>query len=69
MRHLHLIIKPILLIAYQLGPRFGEIMSLTWDRVDLQRGFIKLQGVDMKTREPRLVKRTMCQALEGIASQ
>ena len=48
-------IKPILLIAYQLGLRLGEILNLTWDRVDLQRGFIKLRGVDTKSREPRLV--------------
>jgi len=48
-------IKPILLVAYQLGLRLGEILNLTWDRVDLQRGFIKLRGVDTKSREPRLV--------------
>lgn len=53
---LHL--KPILLIAYQLGPRLGEILKLTWDRVDLQRGFIKLRTVDTKTNEPRLVPMT-----------
>jgi len=51
-------IQPILLIAYRLGPRLGEIMKLTWDRVDLQRGFIKLRGVDTKTKEPRLVPLT-----------
>ncbi len=50
--------QPILLIAYRLGPRLGEIMKLTWDRVDLQRGFIKLRGVDTKTKEPRLVPLT-----------
>ncbi len=33
-------------------------MKLTWDRVDLQRGFIKLRGVDTKTKEPRLVPLT-----------
>jgi len=51
-------IKPILLIAYQLGPRLGEIMKLTWDRVDLQRGFIKLRSTDTKTKEARLVPLT-----------
>ncbi len=51
-------LKPILLLAYHVGPRFGEIISLTWDRVDLQRGFLKLRSVDTKTREPRLVPLT-----------
>jgi integrase len=51
-------LKPILLVAYHLGPRMSEILKLTWDRVDLQRGFLKLRGVDTKTREPRLVPLT-----------
>ena len=48
-------LRPILLLAYHLGPRLGEIINLTWDRVDLQRGFIKLRAVDTKSKEPRLV--------------
>ncbi len=51
-------LKPLLLLAYHLGPRLGEILNLTWDRVDLQRGFIKLRSRDTKTREPRLVPLT-----------
>lgn len=51
-------LKPILLVAYHLGPRLSEILKLTWDRVDLNRGFIKLRGVDTKTGEPRLVPMT-----------
>jgi len=51
-------LKPILLLAYHLGPRLGEILNLTWDRVDLKRGFIKLRGVDTKTKDPRLVPMT-----------
>jgi uncharacterized protein YecE (DUF72 family) len=30
-------LRPVLLTAYQLGQRFGEITGLTWDRVDLKR--------------------------------
>jgi len=51
-------LKPILVMAYQLGPRLGEILKLTWDRVDLQRAFIKLRTVDTKMKEPRLVPLT-----------
>jgi integrase len=51
-------LKPVLVLAYQLGQRFGEIVNLTWDRVDLQRGFITLRGIDTKTKKPRRVPLT-----------
>jgi len=51
-------IKPILSIAYHLGMRLGEILKLTWDRVDLERGFMKLAGRDTKTGDARLVPMT-----------
>jgi integrase len=51
-------LQPILLIGYQLGGRLGEILKLTWDRVDLKRRFNKLRSVDTKTKEGRLVPRT-----------
>jgi integrase len=41
---------PILLLAYHLGQRFSEIIELTWDRVDLRRGFILLRAMDTKTK-------------------
>ena len=50
--------KPILLLAYHLGQRFSEIVNLTWDRVDLQRGFITLRAMDTKTKKPRRVPLT-----------
>jgi integrase len=53
---LHL--KPILLTAYHLGQRLGEILNLTWDRVDLQRGIITLRGIDTKTNRPRQLPMT-----------
>jgi integrase len=51
-------LKPVLLLAYQLGQRFSEIINLTWDRVDLQRGFISLRAMDTKTKKPRRVPLT-----------
>lgn len=47
-------LQPMLLTAYQLGQRFGEIVGLTWDRVDLKRGLITLRGRDTKTKTARL---------------
>ena len=51
-------LRPILLVAYQLGLRRGEILGLTWNQVDLARGFLKLRAGDTKTKEPRLVPLT-----------
>ena len=51
-------LQPILLVAYELGPRAGEILNLTWDRVDLHKGFIRLRGQDTKTAEGRIVPLT-----------
>jgi len=51
-------LKPVVLLAYGLGPRLSEILKLTWDRIDLGRGFIQLRAADTKTKEPRLVPLT-----------
>lgn len=51
-------LRPLLLTAYQLGQRFSEIVSLTWDRVDLKRGFITLRTFDTKTKTARQVPMT-----------
>ena len=51
-------IQPLLLVAYQLGLRLGEILGLTWDRVDLKRGFISLRAKDTKSSNARLVPMT-----------
>jgi integrase len=51
-------IRPVLLTAYQLGQRFSEIVNLTWDRVDMKRGFITLRASDTKTKAARQVPMT-----------
>lgn len=48
-------IKPIVKVAFNTGMRCGEILNLTWDRVDLAKGFIDLRAEDTKTSEPRRV--------------
>jgi integrase len=48
-------LKPIVKLAYLTGMRQGEILGLTWDRIDLKEGFIKLRPEDTKTQEGRLV--------------
>jgi len=46
-------IRPILLTAYWTGLRKGEILKLTWNKVDLKKRLITLEAEDTKTREPR----------------
>ncbi len=42
-------------IAYQTGMRLGEILGLTWDRVDFKTSFIQLRAEDTKTDDARLI--------------
>lgn len=50
---LHL--RRILICAYETGMRAGEIKGLTWDKVDLKAGFIRLAAEDTKTSEKRAI--------------
>ena len=62
-------IRPILLIAYHLGMRLGEILNLTWNRVNLQRGVIELYSHETKNREGRQIPLThqVLQSLKELA--
>lgn len=50
--------KPVLLTGYHTGMRLEEILTLTWDRVDLEKGRIYLPGSLTKTGENREVPLT-----------
>ena len=46
-------LQSIFLTAYYTGMRFGEVIKLTWDRVDLRKGLIRLRNQDTKNGEAR----------------
>ena len=41
-------LRELTLVAYYICMRQGEILKLTWDKVDLERNFIRLPGTDTK---------------------
>ena len=45
--------REILVTGFYTGMRLGEILNLTWDRVDLKMRVIRLEATDTKDREPR----------------
>jgi integrase len=51
-------LRPILLTAYYTGMRRGELLKLTWDRVDLNAEVIRLRPEDTKTQEGRTIPLT-----------
>jgi integrase len=51
-------LKPILLTACYTGMRRGELLKLTWDRVDLKAEVIRLRPEDTKTQEGRTIPLT-----------
>ncbi len=61
-------LKSIILTAYYTGMRFGEVINLTWDRVDLKKGLIQLRNQDTKNGEAREVPMisVVKQHLEGL---
>ena len=49
-------LQRIIIMAQGTGMRQNEIIQLTWDSVDLERGFVRLKAKDTKTRTSRIVK-------------
>lgn len=64
MGHLPRHARAILATAFYTGMRKGEILSLTWDKVDLKKKVILLDAEDTKDGEPRRVP--ICDELAKI---
>jgi len=47
-------LKPVVTFAYHSGWRKAEILGLTWDKVDLKRGFARLDPGETKNEEGRI---------------
>ena len=48
-------LRGFITFAYKTGWRLGEISELTWDKVDLKQGVVRLDPGDTKNSEPRSV--------------
>jgi len=42
-------------MAFKMGMRQGEILNLTWPKIDLERHLVKLEAGDTKDKEPRAI--------------
>jgi len=59
-------LKPIVTFALNTGCRRGEILGLTWDRVDLKHGFILLDDTKSGKRREIPINATVRAVLQGI---
>jgi len=55
MKHLPIHLKPIVSTGYHTGMRIDEILSLTWDKVNIKKRFIYLEVPDTKDKEERAI--------------
>ena len=59
-------LKPIVITALNSGMRKGEILSLKWDNVDLQHGFILLDITKNGERREIPINNTLSEIFRGI---
>ncbi|MBW2149393.1 MAG: site-specific integrase [Deltaproteobacteria bacterium] len=45
----------VVIFGFHTGMRLGEILNLTWDKVNVQDGYLELESKDTKTGEPRRI--------------
>jgi integrase len=61
---LHL--RPIVLMALNTGMRKGEVLTLTWDQVDLKHGFILLENTKNGERREIPINQTLRDTLTAL---
>ena len=59
-------LRPIVITALHTGMRRGEILSLTWDNIDLKNGFILLDLTKNGERREIPINQTVREALDGV---
>ena len=59
-------LKPIVIAALNTGMRKGEILNLTWDRTDMQHGFILLDVTKNGERREIPINATLRETLENL---
>ena len=64
-------LKPILKVAYHTGMRKSEILSITWEQVNLKERTIRLNRGQTKNRQGKLIVMTaeVYEALSGLKAQ
>ena len=48
-------LRPVVVTAFYTGMRLSEIVNLTWSKIDLVKGFIRLEGKETKTGAGRSI--------------
>ena len=68
LEHLPQHLKPVVMCAIYTGMRRGEILRLTWDRVDMKRRLIYLEAKHTKEREAKTeyISDSLLEVLEAL---